>query len=177
MTERVEARLLRIDQAIERLDADLVLAREEADERVDDRIRSHRREWKTELAAFRDEWKEELAATLDARDASINDRIAAATKGLAAATAAASTEAIRASEERLLAAIGARNQVPAWLAGLTPGRVAQFGAATAAAAAAVLAAVGPFVLALVASCQGHPTEYRVPVPAPLQFSQPDPSGE
>lgn len=84
---------------------------------------------------------------------------------------------IKASEDRtrldtaaILQAVQQRREVPAWLVAMpSPWKLAQYGAAAGAGLTAIVAAVGPFVLALAASCQGHPTEYRVPVPVPLQF--------
>lgn len=175
--ERIEARLLRIDQAIERLDGDLVAARVEADDRLDDRMRSFRQEWKIELVAFRREWKDELVELVDARDRAIDERIAAAIRGsaegLSAAVAAASAKAIEDSEKRITATITARNQVPGWFAALSvsvsPSKLVQYGTAISIATAAILGTVVPAAIALIQSCHGVPPDYRPPPVLPSTF--------
>lgn len=142
-----------LDRRVDALDAEIVDLRRRSDDRIDDRMSTYRREWKAELDA-------RLAAHHDEVDKKLGEHHAALEVSLAE------------TEGRVVAkldALAERRQVPPWLESLTVRQAVVVSGFMLSTLSGVLALVVPAVLSVIAAIQGHPTEYRVPVPVPLQF--------
>ena len=142
-----------LNRRVDALDAEIVDLRRRSDDRIDDRMSTSRREWKAELDA-------RLAAHHDEVDKKLGEHHAALKVSLAE------------TEGRVVAkldALAGRRQVPPWLESLTARQAVVVSGFVLSTLSGVLALVVPAVLSVIAALQGHPTEYRVPVPVPLQF--------
>lgn len=138
-----------LERRVDALDAEVSDLRRRSDDRIDERMALHRREWREELAehlaAHKDDVDRKLAANRDALVKALGE-----TEGRVAAK---------------LDALAERRQVPPWLERLTVAQVVTLLGAV----GGLLTVATPAVLAVIAALQGHPTAYVAPVPVPLQI--------
>lgn len=144
---------------VERLEFEVVDLKAGRDSAVDARMETHRREWRREL-------DDRFAA----HHAEVDDKLKAHGKLIDAKVEGAQT-AIIAEVQATRAAVQARREVPAWMT-MTPFQLGQYAAVFLSVLTTAVGVVGPLVLSAIATCQGNPTEYRVPIPQPLQLSPP-----
>lgn len=155
-----------LERRLERLDAEVVDLRRSTADDIDARMAAYRKAWREELAAHSADTDRKLATLAQETDRKLTENRDAV------------ISAMGATKGELLAkleALAERRQVPAWFAQLdiTPTKLVTYATALGIALTTILGAVAPFVTSFVASCQGHPMELRVPVPAPFQFDAGD----